>query len=167
MDYVVNALMRSTWEAAQARLDACMPAPELRRVVRAGLCEHAGRIYLRAYARRRMRAAAGMDRCAAERWVNDVHLESDLPASAPAWRADVLCQAVVFVREVLPGFAALASGTAQAVVGLQSAPGQEDPDIDFPVGSVHIYQLGNPDDDARTGIESCAQPLLVVTCPSL
>ncbi|MDR2987512.1 MAG: hypothetical protein LBV34_22005 [Nocardiopsaceae bacterium] len=166
MDYLVNALMHSTWEAAQDRLDSCRPGPELRRVVRAGLCEDSGRIYLSAYASRRKEAAAGMDRWSAERWVNDVHLESALPASDPGWRTDVLSQAVNFVREILPGFAALASGAAQAVVGLQSAPSHENPDSDVPVGSVHLYQLDNPGDDARAEIESFAQPLLVVTFTS-
>jgi hypothetical protein len=135
----------------------------VRRIVRKGLTRESGRIYLRAYARRRQ-AAATMDRWTAEQWVNDWHLKSALPAADPAWRADLLIQAVGIVRQVLPRFAALAAGPVQAVIGLQSAPGREDPEMDFPVGSVHLCQLGHADADARGRIETDAQPILVVTC---
>ena len=84
-----------------------------------------------------MQSAGDMDRWTAERRVNNVCIESPLPASDPAWRADVLTQAVLFVRAVLPDFTALAQRAAQATIGLQSAPGIADPDIDFPVGAVH------------------------------
>jgi len=96
--------------------------------------------------------------------VNDVHLDSALRAADPAWRADVLRQAVGFVRQVLPEFAALAAEPVQAVIGLQGASGREDPETDFPVGSVHLYQLGQADADARGSIETYAQPTLVITC---
>jgi len=104
-----------------------------------------------------------MDQWTAERWVNDVHIKSPLPASDPAWRADVLTQALLFATGIVPGFAALAQRPVQAVIGLQSAPGRADPDIGYPVGSVHLYQLVQQEDDARLRIESDAQPVLVVT----
>jgi hypothetical protein len=164
VDYAVNELMRSTCDAVRDPHGPVALSPELRRIVRKGLTRESGRIYLRACARRRRQTAATMDRWTAERWVNDVHLESALPATDPAWRADVLRQAVGFVRQVLPEFAALAADPVQAVIGLQSAPGREDPETDFPVGSVHLYQLGQADADARGSIETDAQPILVVTC---
>ncbi len=49
------------------------------------------------------------------------------------------------------------------MIGLQSAPGNVDPDIDYPVGSIHLYQLAQAKDDARTAIEAFAQPVLVIT----
>jgi hypothetical protein len=164
VDYTVNELMRSTWDAVHDQLDSISPRPDLQRLIRKGLMRESGRIYLRAYARRRRQTAARMDQWSAERWLNDVHLESARPASDPAWRADVLGQAVTFVRQILPGFAALAAGPVQAVIGLQSAPGRADQETDVPVGSVHLYQLCDPGDDARTRVESFGQPMLVITC---
>jgi hypothetical protein len=73
------------------------------------------------------------------------------------------CGRRLFVRAVLPGFTALAQRPAQATIGLQSAPGMADPDIDFPVGAVHLYQLIEARDDLRPRIESFAQPVLVIT----
>ena len=164
MDYAVNELMRSTWDAVRDLDGPVVLGPELRRIVGKGLTRESGRIYLRAYARRRRQTAATMDRWTAERWVNDVHLDSALPAADPAWRADVLRQAVGLVRQVLPEFAALAAGPVQAVIGLQSAPGREDPETDFPVSSVHLYQLGRADAAARESIETYTQPILAITC---
>jgi hypothetical protein len=106
-----------------------------------------------------MPSAGDMDRWTAERWVNNVCIESSLPASDPAWRADVLTQAVLFVRAVLPDFTALAQRAARATIGLQSAPGIADPDIDFPVGAVHLYQLSQAAMiSARTSSHSHSPP---------
>ena len=112
---------------------------------------------------KRQETAGGMDQWTAERWVNDIHIESSRPSSDPAWRSDVLAQALLFVSGILPGFAAAAQWPVQAVTALQSAPGNADPDIDYPVGSVHLYQLARPGDDARTVIEEFAQPVLAIT----
>jgi len=94
------------------RLASAGPRSSLRRdlqkITKAGLIRTSGRIYLRSYARQRKGAAGGMDQWTAERWVNDVHIKSPLPASDPAWRADVLTQALLFATGIVPGFAALA-----------------------------------------------------------
>jgi hypothetical protein len=163
VDYTLNELMRPTYEVVQSTLAAGSLGPELQKIRNAGLTRNSGRIYLRYFAEQRKGIADGMDQWTAERWVNEVHIESFKPASDPAWRADVLAQAVLFVTGVLPGFTSLARRPVQAVIGLQSASGRADPDIDYPVGSVHLYQLGQPGDDARLSIESFAQPVLVVT----
>ena len=67
---------------------------------------------------------------------------------------------MLFVDGVLPGFAALAGRPAQALVGLKDARGT----AGYPVGSVHLYQLGDAEDDARASVAVFAQPVLVVTC---
>lgn len=155
--------MQSTWDSVQDLLVSTLPRPDLQKVISVGVVRASGRIYLRAYVRKRRQTAAGMDRWTGERWVNNVHIESSLPASDPAWRGDVLTQAVLFARAVLPGFAAMAQQPAQATISLQSAPGLADPEVDVPVGTVHLYQLTDPSDDPRPRIESFAQPLLVIT----
>jgi hypothetical protein len=43
-----------------------------------------------------------MDRWTAERWVNDVHIESSRPTYDQAWRTDVLIQGVLIIRAILP-----------------------------------------------------------------
>ncbi len=65
--------------------------------------------------------------------------------------------------KILPGCAALAQWPVQLTIGLQSAPGMADPSIDYPVGSVHLYQLAEPGDDARASIEAFCQPVLIIT----
>jgi hypothetical protein len=86
------------------------------------------------------------------------------PVSDPAWRAEVLTQALLFATAILPGFAALAGGPVQGLTGLQRMPGPADPDIDVAVGSAHMYQVAHPDDDARTRIAAYAQLVFVITC---
>lgn len=152
VDYALNELMRPVYDATRRTLAAAFLQPDLHKIQDAGLIRHSGRIYLRYYARKRQQTAAAMDQFTAERWVNDVHVESSRPASDPAWRLDVLTQALLFAAGTIPGFAALAQHPVQAVIGLQSASGTADPGIDHPVGSVHLYQLARPDDDARIRI---------------
>jgi len=163
VDYALNELMRPIYDAVQEALASPSLWPDLREIESAGLTRTAGRIYLRHYARKRGNQADGMDQWAAERWVNDIHIESSRPPSDPAWRADVLTQALLFVSCTLPSFAALAKQPVQAVIGLQSAPGNADPGSDYPVGSIHLYQLARSEDDARNAIEAFHQPVLVVT----
>lgn len=163
VDYTFNELMRPVYDAARGTLAAASLRPDLQEIQDAGLISHSGRVYLRYYARKRQRAAAAMDHFTAERWVNDVHIESSLPASDPAWRVDVLAQALLLAGGVMADFAVLALHTAQAVIGLQSAPGRADPDIDYPLGSVRLYQLERPDDDARIRIGAFCQPILAMT----
>jgi hypothetical protein len=161
VDYVPNGLMRPVYDAVLDILADVRLRPDLQPIADAGLVRDSGRVYLRCYAQQRGETAAGMDRWAAERWVNDIHIESSRSQADRAWRCDVLGQALLLVTAVLPGFAALTRQPAQAVIGLQHAPG--DPALDYPVGSVHLYQLTRPDDDARPAIEAFAQPVLVIT----
>jgi hypothetical protein len=167
VDYAPNKLMRPTYDPVRGTFTASSLRPGLQKIRNAGLTRASGRIYLSYYAGQRQGSADAMDQWAAERWVNDVHIESPRPVSDPAWRADVLTQALLFVTGILPGFAALAQRSVQAVIGLQSAPGMAGPGIDYPVGSIHLYQLGQSGDDARMSIESFAQPVLVVTCDGI
>jgi len=163
VDYAPNELMRPVYDAVQDTLAASSLRLDLQEIRNAGLTRVSGRIYLRYYAGKRQATAVGMDQWTAERWVNDIHIESFWPSSDPAWSTDVLAQAQLFVSGILPSFAALAQRPVQAIAGLQSAPGNVDPDIGYPVGSVHLYQLARPEDDARTATEAFAQPVLVVT----
>ena len=163
MDYAFNELMRPVYDVAQGTLATASLRPDLQEVRDAGLISQCGRVYLRYGARKRQQAAAAMDQFTAERWVNDVHIESSLSASDASWRVDVLVQALLFAGGVIAGFAVLAQHTAQAVIGLQGAPGTAGPDIDYPVGSVHLYQLVRPEDDARIKMGAFCQPVLVMT----
>lgn len=96
VDYALNELMQPVYDATRRTLAAAFLQPDLHKIQDAGLIRHSGRIYLRYYARKRQQTAAAMDQFTAERWVNDVHVESSRPASDPAWRLDVLTQALLF-----------------------------------------------------------------------
>jgi hypothetical protein len=163
VDYAFNELMRPVYDVARGTLATASLRPDLQEVRDAGLISHSGRVYLRYYVRKRQQAASAMDRFTAERWVNDVHIESSLSVSDASWRVDVLVQALLFAGGVMAGFAVLARHTAQAVIGLQSALGTAGPGIDYPVGSVHLCQLVRPEDDARLKIGALCQPVLVMT----
>lgn len=152
-DYAVNELMRPVYDLVRETQAAVSLRPDLRKILDAGVVSISGRVYLAYFARKRHQATAAMDQFTAERWVNDVHIASSLPASDPAWRADVLTQALLIASGLIEHFVALARHPAQAVIGLQSAPGT----------AVHLCQLTRPDDDARLGIEEFAQPILVIT----
>lgn len=155
--------MRPIYEAVGETLAAASLQPVLQEIRTAGLIRTSGRIYLSYYAGKRKETADGKDQWTAERWVNQIRVESSRPSADPAWRADVLAQALLFVAGILPDFAALSQQPVQAVIGLQSSPGKADPDIDYPVGSIHLHQLARTSDDARIAIEAFAQPVLVVT----
>jgi hypothetical protein len=157
----MNGLMRPVYEQAQALISARRLRREYRKIVAAGFRLDSGRIYLTAYHRARAATASAMEPWEAERWVNDVHLESARPASDPAWRADVLTQGLILTRGLLPIAAALASVPVQADLSLQSAAGHVDPETDFPAGTVHFIQVREPADDMRASIERFSQPLLV------
>jgi hypothetical protein len=156
-------LMRPVYDVARGTLAAACLRPDVQEVRDAGLISHCGRVYLRYYARKRQRAAAAMVQFTAERWVSDVRIGSSLSASDASWRVDVLVQALLFAGGVMAGFAVLARHTAQAVIGLQSAPGTAGPDIGYPVGSVHLCQLVRAEDDARIKIGAFCRPVLVMT----
>lgn len=162
----VNRAMQDTW-ATVVGTPRAVRDPELQRLVAAGLTVQRGRLYLAGYPQR-WATAAGMETFSGEWWVNDVHLESSLPPSDPAWREDVLRQGVALIEQLLPAAGALVASCVQAVLSLQSSAVDPDPaidpDIDFAVGALHIHQLLDVRDDFR-GLcaEPGGQPLLVAT----
>ena len=162
VDYVLNELMRSIYDAAQETAAASSLRPGLQEIKDAGLIRVCGRIYLRYYAEKRQETAAGMSQWTAERWVNDIHIESSRPPTTLPGAPMSGPGSAVHLRR-LPGFAALAQQRVQAVAGLPSASANAGQHLHYPVGSLHLYQFARPEDDARAAVEAFAQPVLVVT----
>ena len=154
----LNSDMRPTYDSIRP-CDAVELWPDLAEIARCGWILSGERLYL---------AAPGQpappdtgDDWEAERWVNEVHLSTDTPSADPSWRAELLeqglCLAISLLAEAnkrLP---------VQAIIGLQSALGRAEPEIDFACGSVHFYVIREPRDDASQRIEAFVQPVLTLT----
>lgn len=100
-----------------------------------------------------------------ELWLNTVHLESRLPVSDPGWRAEVATWGVALATCLLDSAAVVTDLPVQATISLQSALVDEDPEIDFAVGALHLYCVRTGADDASTDVNRYRQPVLVLTAP--
>lgn len=136
--------------------------PEHERLIIAGFTVHAGRIYLAGYLNR-VAVANTMGNIEGEWWVNNIHVESSLPASDPNWRLDVVQQGLRLIEGLLPAAQTLVEVPVQAVLNLQSSA-EVNPELDFPVGAVHFHRLQDPVDDFRQWVgEPGGLPLFIVT----
>jgi hypothetical protein len=92
-----------------------------------------------------------------------VFLSSQLPASDPAWRSEVVAWGVAVAERLLTMASDITDLPVQATVSLQSAPGQEDPEADYAVGAVHLYCVRARADDSSFMVDQIDQPVLVMT----
>jgi hypothetical protein len=99
----------------------------------------------------------------AERWVNKVHLDTATPASDTTWRAEVVNMGLVLANRLLPQASTLVALPVQAILSLQSAATDVDPEIDFATGALHFYAIRSPSDDLSATIDNFAQPCLTLT----
>jgi hypothetical protein len=112
------------------------------------------------------RQSTGMDSWEAERGMNKLHLDTPTPAGEPTWRVEVLGWGLQLGRRLVPQATALTALPVQAVVALQSAIGDVDPEIDVATGSLHIYVIRSAKHDLSRTIETSAQPCLTRTASS-
>ena len=161
-EIVSNALMQPILDQV-TDVPVTLP-PELDRVRRGGVFVADGRLLLREFAAARLPAPDSMDDWSAERWVNDVAIDSALHAAIAGWRTQILGYGLTLAVSLLTAVDALhGSPRAQVSISLQSAQGRADPDIDFATGALHLYGLRAPADDARSGLEDFAQPVAILT----
>jgi hypothetical protein len=95
--------------------------------------------------------------------VNKIHFDSTKSADDTRWRSELLGYGLQLARRLLAQASALTSLPVQAIVSLQSAEGEADPDIDFATGAVHISVIRSPADDSAPAIEANSQPTLTLT----
>jgi hypothetical protein len=155
-----NSAMRPTYDSIRG-CDSVELWPDLAEIARCGWILSGKRLYL---------AAPGQpgppdarDDWEAERWVNEVHLSTDTPAADPSWRAELLEQGLCLAGTLLAEATKLTVLPVQAIIGLQSALGREDPEIDFACGSVHFYVIREPRVDVSQELEAYVQPVLTLT----
>jgi hypothetical protein len=89
-------------------------------------------------------APARYDRWDKEWWVNKVLLASERDAGDPLWRPELAAYGLVLAEAMLDAADGVAELPVQVLVNLQSADGEADPDIDFTVGAVHVFQVAPP-----------------------
>jgi hypothetical protein len=164
LDARANASMQPLFEVIDVEAAELSLPSDLRAVSAAGFETRGDRLYLRAYAAQRGPAAESMNRWSAERYVNDIGLESGVDPSDSRWRPQLLGWGVVLGLTLLTDARRVTRGGAiQASIGLQSAGGSQNPDIDYAVGALHVYGIRRPEDDLGRQIESFEQPVLTLT----
>lgn len=136
--------------------------PDLARLARAGVVRVNDSVRL-AGSQLLSPVPADLDDCSAERWANEVYFESTLPASDPAWRIEIVQWGRTLAHLLLSSAAQVIDLPVQACLSLQSAPGQEDDEFDFPVGALHLYCVRCSADDLSLTIDQAGQPVLVMT----
>ena len=158
----MNAAMRPTYDQVRDSDTVELPS-DLAETQQAGFILRGNRVYLAAHADTRTPPSDDLDDWQAERWMNELHLGTDTPADDPSWRVELLGQGLFVARPLLAEATKLTALPVQAIVGLQSAFGCADPDIDFACGWVNFYVIREPRDDASLGIEAFDQPVLTLT----
>lgn len=155
--------MRSIYDLVRDSDTVELPS-DLAETQQAGFILRGNRIYL-AHGELRTRPwpSDDMDDWEAERWINKIYLDTDTPADDPSWRAELLGQGLFVARSLLAEATKLTSLPVQAIIGLQSALGCADPEIDAACGSIHFYVIREPRDDASLRIEGFDQPVLTLT----
>jgi hypothetical protein len=135
--------------------------PEDRKAVRAGFEIVDQALILTRYKRLLRMAPPDFDRWERERWSNKIHLDSDRDPSDPLWRPELVARGLALGQALLDRIDGLSVATVHAVISLQSAPGEADPDLDLATGALHLYQVRGPDEDLSA--LSYAQPVLVMS----
>jgi hypothetical protein len=136
----------------------------LHRVALSGVALLGDRVYLREYWASRAGTAEQMDRWSAERWVNDVSLDSPLPPSDASWRPQLLGWGWLVALSLLNDASERRCPfDLQVDLNLQSVEGKADPEIDYSVGALHVYSLQEAGDDLSLAIEKFEQPTATLT----
>ena len=161
MQVRMNAAMRPTYDLVRESEPVELPS-DLAETQQAGFIPSGNRIYL-AHGETRTPPSDNMNDWESERWMNEIHLGTDTPADDPSWRAELLGQGLSVARSLLAEATKLTALPVQAIIGLQSALGCVDPEIDLACGSIHFYVIREPRDDASLRIEANDQPVLTLT----
>ena len=100
MRWAMNDSMASIFRGIGPALPLEMLPPELASLARAGLLRSEGRVHL-AMSQVKSAPPQDFDDYSAERWSNEVHLESQLPPSDPAWRSELVAWGVTVAQRLL------------------------------------------------------------------
>ena len=163
-----NRTMVSVYGAIDLVMAKSSLPVELRTVAGSGVAILGDRVYLREPWPLRAATAEQMHRWAAERWVNDTHLRIPPAASNASWRAQLLGWGLVVSLSLLSDAGQRRCPfDLQAIVSLQSAPGDTDPNNPFELGALNLYSVQQAADDLSTGIEDFEEPVVTLTvrCP--
>jgi hypothetical protein len=158
----MNSAMRPTYDLVR-EIDTVELPSDIAKTQQARFILRGNRIYLAAHADTQTPPSDDLDDWEAERWTNEIHLSTDTPADDPSWRAELLGQGLFVARSLLAEATKLTALPVQAIIGLQSALGCADPEIDLACGSIHFYVIREPRDDASLRIEANDQPVLTLT----
>jgi hypothetical protein len=157
LDVHMNASMKPIFALLDLEEAAASLPSDLRAVGAQGVRREGDRLYLTAYCAERCPVPEDFDRWAAERWVNDVGLQSSLGPSDLRWRPELLGWGLFLGLVLLEHGRQLAGVPVQVSIGLQSADGTQDPEIDYAVGALHLFSVYGPDDDLGQRIEGFDQ----------
>jgi hypothetical protein len=139
----------------------------LRAVATSGVAILGDRVYLREHWALRATTAEQMDRWTAERWVNDIHLRIPPASSSGSGRAQLLGWGVVVSLSLLDDAERRhCPFDLQAIVSLQFASGQPDPENPFELGAMNLYTVQAASDDLSTDIEAFQEPVVTLTVRS-
>lgn len=140
---------------------------ELRTVAASGVAILGDRVYLREHWALRATTAEQMDRWTAERWVNDTHLRLPPASSGTSGRAQLLGWGVVVSLSLLNDAGQRhCPFDLQAIVSLQSASDETDPEHPFELGAMNLYTVQAAGDDLSTDIETFQEPVVTLTVRS-
>jgi hypothetical protein len=140
---------------------------ELRTVAASGVAILGDRVYLREHWALRATTAEQMDRWTAERWVNDTHLRIPPASSSTSGRAQLLGWGVVVSLSLLNDAGQRhCPFDLQAIVSLQPASGESDPENPFELGAMNLYTVQAAGDDLSTDIETFQEPVVTLTVRS-
>ncbi len=140
---------------------------ELRTVAASGVAILGDRVYLREHWALRATTAEPMDRWTAERWVNDTQLRIPPASSGASGRSQLLGWGVVVSLSLFDDARQRhCPFDLQAIVSLQSVPGQADPENPFELGAMNLYTVQGAGDDLATDIERFQEPVVTLTVRS-
>ncbi|WP_142159520.1 hypothetical protein [Cellulomonas sp. SLBN-39] len=158
----MNAAMEPIFRAVAEDGRECVLPRALEERIRAGLVRSGGRLRL-VRPEHSTPPPGHLDDLGAELWVNKLHLDTETPASDPAWRAELLRHGLTVARRLLPQAVTLSSLPARVLISLQSAPGTIDPTSDFATGAVHLFLVRSAHEDVAAWVEDVEEPVLALT----
>jgi len=162
MRWAMNDSMASIFRGIGPAFPLEMLPPELVSLAKAGVLRSEGRVHL-AMSQVKTAPPEDFDDYSAECWSNEVHLESQLPPSNPAWRSELVAWGVTVAERLLRMAPDITGLPVQATLSLASAPGKEDPEADHASGALHLYCVRTSADDSSSSVDQFGQPVLVLT----